>query len=343
MKIELSKQDKRKLQKLIETKQVNIALSDMLMCFFEENLKSYTFKSTKDYLKAFMDVLDFDSTNEEDLEIVNKYVGENLKELDDSIFKTNPYFKAVKPALKKIGDYELELDHFYPYQGFSYNDILIDPNDNYVEKYQIGYFTHKVDMLALAYKKNIWMNISPNEINTMQPSIDEAYGNVLVFGLGLGYYPFMVSLKNEVKSVTIVEKDPNIIKIFKENLFKFFPQKEKIQIVQDDAFRYVNNGKKYDYCFIDLWHNPEDGLPMYLKFKTLEKKNTKYFYWLEEGIKAMYRRCALTVIEEVINGSTDNDYKRAKNDIDRVINQIYFDNKDTVISSYQDIERFINL
>ena len=47
-----------KLQKLIETKQVNIALSDMLMCFFEENLKSYTFKSTKDYLKAFMDVLD---------------------------------------------------------------------------------------------------------------------------------------------------------------------------------------------------------------------------------------------------------------------------------------------
>lgn len=343
MKIELNKEDRKKLNALLETKEANLAIADMLMCFFEQDLRGYTIKSEDDYLKTFMDVMGFDSSLEDDVKIAKKYIGENLKKLDDSIFTKNPYYKAVKPALKKMGDYELKLDHFYPFQGFAYNDIIVDEKDSYVEKYPIGYFPHKVDMLALSYKKDIWMNISPNEINTMQPSIDEAYGNVLVFGLGLGYYAFMVSLKKDVKSVTIIEKDANIIKIFKDNLYKFFPNKDKIQIIQDDAYNYINNGKKYDYCFIDLWHNPEDGLPMYLKFKKLEKANTKYSYWLETGIKAMYRRCALIVIEEVLNGSTDENYKKAKNDIDKIINQIYFDNKDTVITSYQDIEKLINL
>ena len=136
--------------------------------------------------------------------------------------------------------------------------------------------------------------------------IDEATGDVLVCGLGLGYYPFMVSLKKDVKSITVIEKDPNIIKIFKENLFKFFPNKDKIHIVQDDAIKYLKETRNnFTYCFIDLWHNPEDGLPLYLRLKPLEKKNTKYAYWLETGIKAMYRRCALIVIEEVINGPFD--------------------------------------
>ena len=60
------------------------------------------------------------------------------------------------------------------------------------------------------------MLITPNEIETMKKSISEATGNVLTYGLGLGYYAYMVSMKENVESVTIVEKDKEIIDLFKK-------------------------------------------------------------------------------------------------------------------------------
>lgn len=43
--------------------------------------------------------------------------------------------------------------------------------------------------------------------------------------------------------------------------------------------------EKYDYVFVDIWHDPSDGVPLYLKFKALERKETKYSYWIEDTIK----------------------------------------------------------
>ena len=343
MEIKLNKNNKEKLDKILETKEANIVISDMLLHFFEEDLSNYKIHNERDFLEAFMNTCGFDKKNQNDVVIATKYIGENLKQIDQNIVTENPYFKTVKPSLKKYGNYKLALDHFYPYQGFSYSDIIVDENDSYIEKYCIGYFDKKVNVLALSYKNDIWMNISPNEIITMQPSIDEAFGNVLVLGLGLGYYPFMVSLKSQVSSITVVEKDENIIKIFKDNIYKYFPYKNKIKIVHADAFDYIKTHLDFDYCFVDLWHNPIDGLPLYLEFKKHENKNTKYAYWLEAGIKAMYRRCVLIVLEELLNGSTDNDYKKANNEIDKIINKIYFDNKQKTINCFEEIESLINI
>ena len=57
----------------------------------------------------------------------------------------------------------------------------------------------------------------------------------------------------------------------------------------------------------------------------------------------MYRRCALIVLEELLNGSTDNDYKKANNEIDKIINKIYFDNKQKTINCFEEIESLINI
>ena len=343
MKFSLSKNDLNKVNKLLETKEMNMAFADMLMEFFNYDLTKFRINSNDEYLSLFMDAMELNKTIQENTALVGKYIGKNLKKLDNQIFDSNPYFKSVRPVLKKMGDYSLCLDCFYPNQGFAYDDFDVDENDYYSEISKIGYFDHKFKFLALSYKGNIWMNISPNEINTMQPSIDKTFGDVLVYGLGLGYYPFMISLKENVSSITIVEKDANIIRIFKENLFKFFPHKEKIKIVQADAFEFANtNNDKFDYVFVDLWHNPEDGLPMYLRFKDFEKEDTEYFYWLEKSIKAMYRRCALTVIEEQLNGASEDNYKTAETEIDGIINKIYFDNKDKDFKTYEDVISFIN-
>ena len=158
-----------------------------------------------------------------------------------------------------------------------------------------------------------------------------------MFGLGLGYYPFMVSLKSEVKDIYVIELDQNIIDIFKENLLPLFPNKEKIHIIKGDAKEYIKNiDNSFNTIFIDLWHNPEDGLPLYLYFKQYEKKhpNTKFQYWLEQSLIALYRRYLLTIIEESLNGYSDKDYR---NKSEQLLNDIYFKTKNITLNSYDDV------
>ena len=89
-----------------------------------------------------------------------------------------------------------------------YNEILKDINE---EVTSLGYFEHDYSYISLTQNKVIWMSLSPYEIETMKEDILNAKGNVLTYGLGIGYFAYMCSLKDEVETVTIVEKDKNII------------------------------------------------------------------------------------------------------------------------------------
>ena len=197
-------------------------------------------------------------------------------------------------------------------------------------------------MKYLLKDEEIWMSVNPNEINTMKPFINEAKGKVLVLGLGMGYIAYMMSLKEDVKSVTVIEKDINIINLFKKNILPMLGT-TKIKVVYDDAFRYIENNKGFDYVFADMWHNPEDGLPMYLQLEAISKKqNIKIHYWLEPSLKAMRRRCLITILEEYFMGYTDKDYKFAKNQIDQTVNYLYKQIKDLEIDSLDKLKRLLD-
>lgn len=79
------------------------------------------------------------------------------------------------------------------------------------------------------------MTTIPNEINTMKDPIDKARGDVLTYGLGLGYYVYMVANKDEVRSITAVENDDEIIALFRQHILPQFSHPEKVIIVRDDA------------------------------------------------------------------------------------------------------------
>ena len=122
------------------------------------------------------------------------------------------------------------------------------------------------------------MSLNPNEINTMEKDIKKATGKVLTFGLGLGYFQFMCSLKEDVKEITIIEKDPNIIALFKQFILPFFAHRNKIKIIQIDAFDFMENkfDNSYDFVYVDIWHTPNDGLLPFIKFKNF--LNMIYIY-----------------------------------------------------------------
>ena len=76
------------------------------------------------------------------------------------------------------------------------------------------------------------MTITPNEIETMKEPVDEAFGHVLTFGLGLGYYAYMVSEKENVESITIVETNEDVIDLFNKYILPQFKNAHKIKIIQ---------------------------------------------------------------------------------------------------------------
>ena len=129
----------------------------------------------------------------------------------------------------------------------------------------------------------------------MREPIAKSCGKVLTLGLGLGYFAFHASEKAEVESVTVIEQSADVIELFQAHILPQFPHKEKIRIIQADAFIYMEEkaaAEGYDFLFADLWHDPSDGLDMYLRIKAYEKTmpQTRFSYWIEPSLLSLLRR-----------------------------------------------------
>lgn len=352
LKINFNKEDKQKYLKLIDTKEVNISVASMFMEYntYINVINGKKIKKSKNELKTYLDTfLDFfyiDRSSKENREIIEKSINPAITKIDSTIFENNPYYKTIKINSIKDKNYFLGNIKYYPYQSFAYDDALVLENDYYREISKIGFLDHEFPFPAIMKDNIIWMSITPNEILTMQQSIERSKGKVITFGLGLGYYPFMCSLKNEVESITIIEFDENIINLFKKHLLPLFPNKEKIKIIHSDAFQYLkenNINKLFDFAFMDIWHDGEDGLPLYIHLKKFEENtHCKIDYWIEDSIICMARRCLLVVIEEILNGADDKNFTIVQNNIDQVINDLYFHFKDYEINSYDRIHNLLS-
>ena len=351
MKFKSSPELNKYLNELIDKHQLNLSISDLLGNIFsnleiankkEIELLSKRFNASDHeiFISKIKDYLDIDFEYEDNEEIFNQYIANMIHELDISKYLNNSYYQLVKAKSIKQGNYELKLDHYEPYELFAYQDMQ---NNNYMEINSLGYFKEPFEFLTLNHKGVTWMNITPNEIETMEKAVSQIKGTVTVFGLGLGYLPFMISSKNEVSHIKIIENDKNIIKLFKDNLLDYFPNKNKIEIIEDDANNYLNKDLNVDYAFIDLWHSPDDGLKWFIKFKRSEKysKSTTYLYWLESSFYLYLRRLMMTLIEERLNNSKI-DYSKESCYEDHIINVYYQKTKNLVISNKAQLDELLS-
>ena len=338
----------KRIQELISNNNININVADLLV-----NAFSYTdifdINDINQYIKeglnekeammnAFCKAFDIDYEDEENKDVMDSYILSNLKKLNPSDYSNDEYTKSIK-VTGKYKKYALKFIDYESYQLFAYDDISLEGDK---ENSRIGYFNQKFSYLALTEGNNIWMSLNPNEIETMKPFIAKAKGDVLVLGLGMGYVPFMMAIKPEVKSITIIEKDPEIIALFNSLLYPHFKNKEKINIVQDDAVAFTSrkvNQYKYDYIFADLWHSPEDGLPL---FVSLKRNNRDIDCWLEVSMYALLRRCMISLIEEATLNYGEENYRFAKTYTDKVINKYYQKTKNLTLNNEEDLANLLN-
>lgn len=140
----------------------------------------------------------------DDKDLFNNYFNKMIHKLDANEYYNNPYYKNIKIPTVKIGNCELKYEKYKPFEGFVCDDIIQTKEGRQIP--QIGFFETEFSFPAILENERIWMTITPNEIETMKDAVDKAFGHVLAFGLGLGYYAYMVSEKDQVESITIVEK-----------------------------------------------------------------------------------------------------------------------------------------
>lgn len=207
---------------------------------------------------------------------------------DEKEFLNDPYYKNIKFPNVTNEDWEFKTMSFKPYEAFLANESVLDEEGRLLPR--IGFFEKEFFYPAVLQNNREWMTVTPHEIRTTLPAVNASCGNVLTYGLGLGYFPYMAALKKNVKSVTVVEKDRRVISLFEKYLLPQYPDRDKIKVICDDAFRFAKEEVSkacYDFIFADTWHDPSDGVEMYQKFKECEKysPHSKYMYWIEYTLK----------------------------------------------------------
>ena len=227
-----------------------------------------------------------DTSKPEDMRLYRGYFPRMIRQHDPAVYEADAYFQAVKPAIGAKAGVDLVYERIEPMELFVADDFRQDAAGRILP--QLGWFDRTFDFPAIREDGLVWMTVTPNEINTIQPAVRESRGKVLTFGLGLGYYAFHCLTKEDVESVTVVEKNPAVIEVFTQQLLPFFPRKDALRIVQADAFDYAENvmpGESFNTVFTDLWHDVADGIPLYQRMTALEVPGPRYLYWIEKTLK----------------------------------------------------------
>ncbi|MBO7376487.1 MAG: class I SAM-dependent methyltransferase [Clostridia bacterium] len=207
-----------------------------------------------------------------------------------SDYASDSYFGTIEFPSGEQGRWSFGKKVCRPYECFVCGDPDVRrlPGGGFEVSPRIGFFSEEYVFPAVSENGREWMTLMPNETLTTLPAVGASRGRVLTFGLGLGYFAFHASEKDDVGSVTVVERSDDAIKIFRDYLLPQFPHKEKIDIVKADAFEFAERGMSgYDTVFCDIWHDPSDGVGLYLRMKEYEKKNPgpAYHYWIEKTLK----------------------------------------------------------
>jgi hypothetical protein len=110
-------------------------------------------------------------------------------------------------------------------------------------------------MAALIRRGECWMSMTPYEFESQETGVRLARGHVLIFGLGMGWAAAATAANPQVTSVTVVEKDPEVLALHRElDLFVQLPPaaRAKLRLVEGDAHAYVP-GTSVDLMMADIW------------------------------------------------------------------------------------------
>lgn len=250
------------------------------------------FTKEESIVALLSELFGLDIENPDDRRIIMEYLTPSVRIMDGRKYTENPYYKRVRIPEVRDGNWELRQESYKAYRGVIVGDMVT--GEDMREYAPLGFFTEEFRFPAVLEDGNEWMTLTPVDLDTCEEAIEGARGRVVTFGLGLGYYAFMASEKTEVESVTVIEKSPDVIRLFERYILPYFKHREKVRIINADAFEYAERvmpAEGYDFAFVDTWRDAGDGAPMYMRMKALEhlSPKTEFSYWIEGFLRSRVR------------------------------------------------------
>lgn len=78
--------------------------------------------------------------------------------------------------------------------------------------------------------------------------LEEVKGDVLITGLGIGFCIKELLKNDKVKTITVIEKEAEIIKLIAPKV-----ENKRVKIVHGDAREIDTDGNVYDFMIHDIW------------------------------------------------------------------------------------------
>lgn len=140
------------------------------------------------------------------------------------------------------------------------------------------------DYVRLLERGECVMSNTYMEYRTNSDFIHSAHGDVFIAGLGLGLIVREIQVKDDVTSITVLEKNKEVIDlVVPNNLFN-----GKVKIINGDAWEYeFQKGTKFDSLYLDIWTYINSDV--YEDMKKLKRRYMKYRRDRKENPKAFIK------------------------------------------------------
>jgi hypothetical protein len=168
-------------------------------------------------------------------------------------------------------------------------DVLVK-RDHPVTNPYLNYFVVGKEYVSLVKKgEGVMMSNHPSETMTNQDFINQAYGDVIIFGLGLGMIVLPLLKDKDIKSITVIEYDEGVIDAV-GNILKTHDPDNKLTIIQGDAFQYhekINpKVRRFDTIYFDIWIAIDEEV-----FSEMEHLHDLYRGFLRSNLSYIHSWC----------------------------------------------------
>lgn len=145
------------------------------------------------------------------------------------------------------------------------------------------------EYMILKVDEQLMMSDTPMERESNQEILN-AYGDVLIGGLGLGMIPFALQRNPSVKSICIIEKESDVIELVGKQIIELLNiSVPHVHIIQDDVFDYpaTHAAERYDTIYMDIWpyygHGMQDDMTRLKQaYAPLLKENGWFSCWQQD-------------------------------------------------------------
>ncbi len=267
-----------------------------------------------DYLDGYVDIKDELKAKEELRDAGQQEYEYDINAplfIDSSVYNDNPYIKNIK--LDKICDKHFSYELVTIEKGYLFNsDAIVDDKDRELKDYmKLRALKEDIKAIFLYQDNKEWMMSVPSEFITNDPFAYKAKGKVITFGLGIGYFVYMALLNKDVESITVIEKEKEVINIFNK-IKDQFPNINKVNIINGDAFDYFNEQylNSFDYIYVDIYKSSDDG--RFLIEKLLEQylpPIDKCDFWIENSCLSIIKTLIYLYYDENVYHRHNKVYK----------------------------------